>query len=150
MPARWLGFKKAKTRCPAWRSFERVYAARWRRIRQFDDGSAQANGRPSDHERPPNLARASRQRDFLRECRRWLALLTLPPPPPLVSAVRQAVDNWRRLAFRQTTMRSASGTNSLHSRITSPVHLSAASEACAMAGRAPATASNRVSTPAAA
>jgi len=42
--------------------------------------------------------------------------------------------SWRRLAFRQPVIRSASGINSLHNRITSGVQRSAASEVCAEAG----------------
>ena len=45
-------------------------------------------------------------------------------------------------------MRSASGMNSLHSRITSGVQRSAASEACAAAGLVPPATINTVSTPA--
>jgi len=45
-------------------------------------------------------------------------------------------------------MRSASGMNSLHNRITSGVQRSAASEACAAAGLVPAATINTVSTPA--
>jgi hypothetical protein len=52
------------------------------------------------------------------------------------------------LAFKQTTIESASGTNSLHSRITSSVQRSWASALCAVAGLPP-TATNITSDPAA-
>jgi hypothetical protein len=52
------------------------------------------------------------------------------------------------LAFKQTTIESASGTNSLHSRITSSVQRSWASALCAAAGL-PLTATNIISDPAA-
>jgi hypothetical protein len=68
--------------------------------------------------------------------------------PPDFSALRHVGDNCRRLALRQTTMRSASGTYWLHSRITSGVQRSAASEACAAAGLVPPATINTVSTPA--
>ncbi len=68
----------------------------------------------------------------------------------LAAAARSAHDgvNCLRLDLRQATMRSASGMNSLQSRITSGVQRSAASEACAAAGWVPAATINNVSTPA--
>src|SRR5665647_109376 len=50
------------------------------------------------------------------------------------NASKHSALSWRRLIFRQTTIRSASGTNSLHSRITSGVQRSAALAAWAQAG----------------
>src|SRR5436190_2812369 len=65
------------------------------------------------------------------------------------SALRHDGLSCFRLTFRHWTMRSASGTNSLHSRITSGVQRSAASDDCAAAGVGPAT-SNSARVPAAA
>jgi hypothetical protein len=53
------------------------------------------------------------------------------------------------LAFKQTTIASASGTNSLHSRITSPVQRSCASALCAVAGFPLIATNNTTSDPAA-
>src|ERR1041384_6620020 len=69
-------------------------------------------------------------------------------PPCGCSALAHDELNCLRLALRQAVMRSASGMNSLQSRITSPVQRSAASEACAAAGLVPAITINRVSAPA--
>ncbi len=52
------------------------------------------------------------------------------------------------MAFKQTTIESASGTNSLHSRITSSVQRSWASALCAAAGF-PVTVASTTSDPAA-
>jgi hypothetical protein len=50
------------------------------------------------------------------------------------SAFKHDASSWSLLAFRQITIESASGTNSLHSRITSPVQRASASALCATAG----------------
>jgi hypothetical protein len=50
------------------------------------------------------------------------------------SAFKHDASSWSLLAFKQTTIESASGTNSLHSRITSPVQRASASALCAAAG----------------
>jgi hypothetical protein len=69
---------------------------------------------------------------------RFLFLLAVLVPPLGCKALEQDGLSCRRLTLRHFTMRSASGTNSLHSRITSGVQRSAASGACADAGVDPA------------
>src|SRR5262245_37884688 len=70
---------------------------------------------------------------------RFLPLPLLLLPPVGCRALEHDGLSCRRLTLRHFTMRSASGTNSLHSRITSGVQRSAASGACADAGVDPAT-----------
>ena len=69
-------------------------------------------------------------------------------PPCGCRALEHDGLNCFRLDLRQAVIRSASGMNSLQSRITSGVQRSAASEACAAAGLVPAATINSVSTPA--
>ena len=58
---------------------------------------------------------------------------------PGASALRHDAVNWRLLVFKQFTIDSTSGTNSLQSRITSPVQRSCASELCAITRLPPST-----------